>query len=96
MTSDQPPSGREAHIGRQRLRRRRAAGGEQHRPAGRRGSQLLLAGAGGAATGLRRVPAGPGPELGGVPQQRRGLGHREGVSPNRYWKRNPRENSEGK
>lgn len=72
-------TGREVHFRRQPLHRRRE-GGQQVPTAAGRGRELLLAGAGGAAAGLCWVPPEPRPELGGLPQQWRGVGQGAGVS----------------
>lgn len=74
-------SGREVSVGRQPVHRRGAAR-PQIAAAGRRGSELLPAGAGGAAAGGGQVAAAEaGAEVGGVPQQRRGVGPGARVAP---------------
>lgn len=61
------------HIGRQPVRGC-GADCQQIHATGRRRSQLLFSGLRGATAGLCTVAAEPGHELGGVPEQWRGVG----------------------
>lgn len=75
-------AGREAFIRRQPVQGR-GADRQQVGAADRRRRQLLPAGAGGAAAGLRQDSAEPRDKLGGLPQQWGELGPRAGVGPAR-------------
>lgn len=71
-------TGRQAHIGRQPVHRCRP-GSEHVLAAGGCRSQLLFSKHSGATAGLGQVPAEARHELGGLPQQWRGVGQQAGV-----------------